>query len=66
MLSVKTIKEFASSHRNRPDEAYDKINEIIKKDITDIIIKPITEKMEPLIGSQSNFEIESLYTLEEN
>ncbi len=65
LLSVKTIKEFASSHRNRPDEAYDKINEIIKKDITDIIIKPITEKMEPLIGSQSNFEIESLYTLEE-
>ena len=65
LLSVKTIKEFASSHRNRPDEAYDKINEIIKKDITNIIIKPITEKMEPLIGSQSNFEIESLYTLEE-
>ena len=65
LLSVKTIKEFALSHRNRPDEAYDKINEVIKKDITNIIIKPITEKIEPLIGSQSNFEIESLYTLEE-
>tara|TARA_X000000950_G_C13909720_1_gene658481 strand:+ start:154 stop:4722 length:4569 start_codon:yes stop_codon:yes gene_type:complete len=64
LLSTKTIKEFALSHRNKPDEAYDKINEIIKKEITEIIVKPISEKMDPLIGSQSNFVFESLYTLE--
>ncbi|MDA8992667.1 hypothetical protein N9F75_02420, partial [Candidatus Pelagibacter ubique] len=63
-LSTKTIKEFAISHRNKPDEAYDQINEIIKKELTEIIIKPISEKMDPLIGSQSNFVFESLYTLE--
>ena len=65
LLSSKTIKEFAVTHRNKPDEAYDKINEIIKKEITEIIIKPISEKMDPLIGSQSNFQLESLYTLEQ-
>ena len=63
-LSTKTIKEFALSHKNKPDEAYDQINEIIKKELTEIIIKPISEKMDPLIGSQSNFVFESLYTLE--
>ena len=63
-LSTKTIKEFALSHRNKPDEAYDQINEIIKKELTEIIIKPISEKMDPLIGSQSNFVFESLYNLE--
>ena len=65
LLSTKTIKDFALSHRNKPDEAYDKINEIIKKELTEIIIKPISEKMDPLIGSQSNFQLESLYTLEQ-
>jgi len=64
ILSTKTIKEFALSHRNKPDEAYDQINEIIKKELTEIIIKPISEKMDPLIGSQSNFVFESLYNLE--
>ena len=64
ILSTKTIKEFAISHRNKPDEAYDQINEIIKKELTEIIIKPISEKMDPLIGSQSNFVFESLYNLE--
>ena len=64
LLSTKTIKDFALSHRNKPDEAYDKINEIIKKEITEIIVKPISEKMDPLIGSQSNFVFESLYQLE--
>ena len=63
-LAVKTIKEFSDSYRNKPDEAYDRIIEIIKKDLQNIIIKPITEKMEPLIGSQSNFQLESLFTLE--
>lgn len=66
LLSSKTIKEFAASHRNKPDEAYEKINEIIKKEITAIIIKPISEKMDPLIGSQSNFILESLYRLEQD
>ena len=65
LLATKTIKEFADTHRNKPDEAYDKINEIIKKELTEIIIKPISEKMDPLIGSQSNFQLESLYTLEQ-
>ena len=59
-----TIKEFAISHKNKPDEAYDKINEIIKKEIIEIVIKPISEKMDPLIGSQSNFQLESLDRLE--
>ena len=63
-LTAKTIKEFSVSHRNKPDEAYDQIVDIVKKDLQIIIIKPITEKMEPLIGSQSNFEMDSLYTLE--
>ena len=65
LLATKTIKEFADTHRNKPDEAYDKINETIKKELTEIIIKPISEKMDPLIGSQSNFQLESLYTLEQ-
>jgi len=64
LLSSKTIKEFAISHKNKPDEAYDKINEIIKKEIIEIVIKPISEKMDPLIGSQSNFQLESLDRLE--
>ncbi|WP_297682446.1 hypothetical protein [uncultured Candidatus Pelagibacter sp.] len=50
--------------RNKPDEAYDKINEIIKKEIIEIVIKPISEKMDPLIGSQSNFQLESFRRLE--
>ena len=61
-----TIKEHSISHKTKPDEAYDKINTIIKKEINEIIIKPISEKMDPLIGSQSNFELESLSTLESN
>ena len=65
-LANKTIKEFAVSHRNKPDEAYDQITDIIKKDLIKIIIQPISEKMEPLIGSQSNFELESLWTVEQN
>ena len=63
-LANKTIKDFSISHRNKPDEAYDQIVDIIKKDLQKIIVQPITEKMEPLIGSQSNFEMDSLYTLE--
>ena len=65
-LANKTIKEFSISHRNKPDEAYDQIVDIIKKDLIKIIIQPISEKMEPLIGSQSNFELESLWTVEQN
>ena len=61
-----TIKEHSISHRTKPDEAYDEINTLIKKEINEIIIKPISEKMDPLIGSQSNFELESLSTLEIN
>lgn len=64
LLSSKTIKEFAISHRNKPDEAYEKINEIIKKEIKELVVKPISEKMDPLIGSQSNFQLESLDALE--
>jgi superfamily I DNA and/or RNA helicase len=63
---TETIKEHALSHRTKPDEAYDKINDLIKKEINEILIKPISEKMDPLIGSQSNFELESLSTLETN
>ena len=63
-LAARTIKEFSVSHRNKPDEAYDQIIDIIKKDLITIIIKPVTDKMEPLIGSQSNFVYESLFTLE--
>ena len=63
-LANKTIKEFSISHRNKPDEAYDQIVDIIKKDLTKFIVQPITEKMDPLIGSQSNYEMDSLYTLE--
>ena len=63
-LANRTIKEFSVSHRNKPDEAYDQIVDIIKKDLTKIIVQPITEKMDPLIGSQSNYEMDSLYTLE--
>ena len=33
LLSSKTIKEFAISHRNKPDEAYEKINDG-RKDLT--------------------------------
>nr|MBC8306542.1 AAA family ATPase [Pelagibacterales bacterium] len=62
-LAARTIKEFSVSHRNKPDEAYDQIIDIIKKDLITIIIKPVTDKMEPLIGSQSNFVYESLFTL---
>ena len=65
LLSTNVIKEFAVSHRNKPDEAYDKINDKIKEELIKIIIKPISEKMDPLIGSQSNFQLESLYTLEQ-
>lgn len=61
-----TIKEYSISHRTKPDEAYDKINDLIKNEINEILIKPISEKMDPLIGSQSNFELESLATLESN
>lgn len=64
-LANKTIKEYSVSHRAKPDEAYDEIVDIIKKDLIKIIINPITEKMDPLIGSQSNFQLESLYTLEQ-
>jgi len=64
-LANKTIKEFSVSHRAKPDEAYDQIIDIIKKDLIKILIMPITEKMDPLIGSQSNFQLESLYTLEQ-
>ena len=63
-LTVKTIKEFSVSHRNKPDEAYDQIVDIVKNDLTKILINPITEKMEPIIGSQSNIEMDSLFTLE--
>jgi superfamily I DNA and/or RNA helicase len=65
-LANKTVKEFSISHRNKADEAYDQIVDIIKKDLTKIIIQPISEKIEPLIGSQSNFELESLWTVEQN
>ena len=65
-LTNKTIKEFSISHRNKPDEAYDQIVDIVKKDLIKIIIQPISEKMEPLIGSQSNYELESLWTVEQN
>ena len=64
-LANKTIKEFSVSHRAKPDEAYDQIIDIVKKDLIKILIIPITEKMDPLIGSQSNFQLESLYTLEQ-
>lgn len=64
-LTVKTLKELSVTYRYKPDEAYDKILDIVKKDLQKIIIKPITEKMDPLIGSQSNFQLESLYTLEQ-
>ncbi len=62
-LTNKTIKEYSVSHRTKPDEAYDKINQIIKYDLDKIIVEPICEKMDPLIGSQSNYEIESQNTL---
>ena len=65
-LANKTIKEFSVSHRNKADEAYDQIVDIIKKDLIKIIIEPISDKMKPLIGSQSNYEIESQWTLEQN
>ena len=65
-LANKTIKEFSVSHRNKADEAYDQIVDIIKKDLIKIVIQPISEKIEPLIGSQSNFELESLWTVEQN
>ena len=39
-LTAKTIKEFSVSHRNKPDEAYDQIVDIVKKDLQTIIIKP--------------------------
>ena len=47
------------------DEAYDEILEIVKKDLNESIVKPISEKMEPLIGRQSHFQLESLFTLEQ-
>lgn len=65
-LANRTIKEFSVSHRNKADEAYDQIVDIIKKDLIKIIIQPISEKIEPLIGSQSNYELESLWTVEQN
>ena len=65
-LANKTIKEFSVSHRNKADEAYDQIVDIVKKDLIKIVIQPISEKIEPLIGSQSNFELESLWTVEQN
>ena len=64
-LTVKTLKEFSESHRNKADLAYEEIIQIVKKDLQKIIVQPISEKIEPLIGSQSNFEVESLYTLEQ-
>ena len=65
-LANKTIKEFSVTHRNKADEAYDQIVDIVKKDLIKIVIQPISEKIEPLIGSQSNFELESLWTVEQN
>ena len=65
-LANKTIKEFSVTHRNKADEAYDQIVDIVKKDLIKILIEPISDKMKPLIGSQSNYEIESQWTLEQN
>ena len=62
-LTNKSIKEYSISHRTKPDEAYEKINETIKYDLDKLIVNPICEKMDPLIGSQSNYEIESQNTL---
>ena len=62
-LTNKTIKEYSVSYRTKPDEAYEKINETIKYDLNKLIVDPICEKMDPLIGSQSNYEIESQNTL---
>ena len=44
-LANKTIKEFSVSHRNKADEAYDQIVDIIKKDLIKIVIQPISEKL---------------------
>ena len=41
-LANKTVKEFSISHRNKADEAYDQIVDIIKKDLTKIIIQTFT------------------------
>ena len=62
-LTNKTIKEYSVSYRTKPDEAYEKINETIKYDLNKLIVDPICEKMDPLIGSQSNYEIESQNSL---
>ena len=62
-LTNKTIKEYSVSYRTKPDEAYEKINDTIKYDLDKLIVDPICEKMDPLIGSQSNYEIESQNTL---
>ena len=37
----------------------------LKKDLNESIVKPISDKMEPLIGRQSHFQLESLFTLEQ-
>jgi hypothetical protein len=62
-LTNKTIKDYSVTYRTKPDEAYEIINETIKYDLDKIIVDPICEKMDPLIGSQSNYEIESQNTL---
>lgn len=62
-LTDKTIKEYSVNFRTKPDEAYEKINDTIKYDLNKLIVDPICEKMDPLIGSQSNYEIESQNTL---
>ena len=64
-LISRTLKDYVVSHRNKIDEAYDEILEIVKKDLNESIVKPISEKMEPLIGRQSHFQLESLFTLEQ-
>jgi superfamily I DNA and/or RNA helicase len=62
---AKILKEYSVSHKNKVDEAYEEVLAITKQDLLKLIIHPITEKMESLIGDQSNYELESIYTMEE-
>jgi len=59
----KTLKEYAVSHKNKIDEAYEEILAIIRIDILDIIVNPISEKIGPLIGDKSNYEDEKIYEM---
>ena len=61
---IKILKENAKSFKEDSKTAHDNVSKLVVNEFLDIIINPIKTICEPLILSQSVYDIDSLYTLE--